>query len=49
MIIYWPYECFIMQMVYVCVLCACCGSSQCCMTCSLLRLVEDARGDHGVA
>ena len=23
-----------------------CGSSQCCMTCSLLMLVEDARGDH---
>ena len=29
----------------VCVLCASCGSSQC-MTCSLLMLVEDARGDH---
>ena len=37
------YEC--MQMLYVCVLCASCGSSQCCMTCSLLMLVEDARGD----
>ena len=36
----------VMQMV--CVLCASCGSSQCCicMTCSLLMLVENARGDH---
>ena len=24
----WMYECFIMQMLYVCVLCASCGSSQ---------------------
>ena len=42
------YECFVMQMLYVCVLCASCGSSQCCilMTCRLLMLVEDARGDH---
>ena len=30
----------------VCVLCASCGSSAFCMTCSLLMLVEDARGDH---
>ena len=29
-----------------CVLCASCGRSQLCMTCSLLMLVEDARGDH---
>ena len=62
---YGKYECFVMQMLYVCVLCAFCGSSQCwilwqfsmldsvavlnagfCMTCSLLMLVEDARGDH---
>ena len=39
-------ECFVMQMLYVCVLCASCGSSQCCMTSSLLMLVEDARGNH---
>ena len=41
-------ECFVMQMLHVCVLCACCGSSQCCdcMTYSLLMLVEDAIGDH---
>ena len=31
---------------YVACLCACCGNSQCCMTCSLLMMVEDARGDH---
>ena len=30
----------------VCVLCASCGSSQCCITCSLLMRVEDTRADH---
>ena len=45
MLVYGKYECF-MQMLYVCVLCASCGSSQCCMTCSLLMLVADARGNH---
>ena len=35
---------FIMQMLYVCVLYASCGSSQFCMTCRLLMLVEDGRG-----
>ena len=39
MLMYGKCECFVMQM-YVCVLCASCGSSQCC---SLLVLVEDAR------
>ena len=29
MLVYEKYECFIMQMLYVCVLCASCGSSQC--------------------
>ena len=44
----WGVSCFVMQMLYVCVLCASCGSSQCCvlMTCSLLMLVGDAIGDH---
>ena len=46
MLVYGKYECFVMHMLYVCVLCASCGSSQFCMTCSLLMLVEDARGDH---
>ena len=31
---YEKYECFIIQMLYVCVLRASCGSSQFCMTCS---------------
>ena len=35
------YECFVMQMLYVCVI-----NAAFCMTCSLLMLVEDARGDH---
>ena len=25
------YECFVMQMLYVCILCASCDSSQCCI------------------
>ena len=28
-IVYGKYECFVMQMLYVCVLCASCGSSKC--------------------
>ena len=31
MLVYGKYERFVMQMLYVCVLCACCGSSQCCV------------------
>ena len=46
MIVYGKYESFVMQMLHVCVLCASWGSSQFCMTCTLLMLVEDARGDH---
>ena len=42
MLVYGECECFVMQMLYVCALCASCGSSQRC----LLMLVEDARGDH---
>ena len=52
MIVYGKYECFVMQM-YVCVLClvSCVHpgvvlNAAFCMTCSLLMLVEDARGDH---
>ena len=40
MLVYEKYECFVMQLLYVCVSCAFCK------TCSLLMLVEDARGDH---
>ena len=51
-------ECFVMQMLYVCVLCtSCCMFVSCvhpvvvlkaafCMTCNLLMLVGDVRGDH---
>ena len=39
-------ECFVMHMLYVCVLYTSCSSSQFCMTFRLLMLVEDARGDH---
>ena len=48
MLVYGKYECFVMHMLYVCVLCVSCGISQCwfCMTCSLLMLDEDARDDH---
>ena len=30
-VLYRKYEFFVMQMLYVCVLCASCGSSQCCI------------------
>ena len=46
MLVYGKYECFVIHMLYVCALCASCCSSLCCMTCSLLMLVEDARGEH---
>ena len=46
MLVYGKYECFVIQMLYFCVLCASCSSSQFCMICSLLMLVDDARGDH---
>ena len=48
MLVYGKYACFVMQMLYVCVLCATCGSSQCCIlhNYSLLMMVEEARGDH---
>ena len=44
-------ECFVMQMVYVCVLCLVCIlwqflNAAFCMTFSLLILVEDARGNQ---
>ena len=31
MLVYGECECFVMQVLYVCVLCASCGSSQCCV------------------
>ena len=40
---YWKCECFVMQMLYVCVLCASCGSSQCCVLHDL-QFVNAGRG-----
>ena len=45
MIVYGEYECFVMQMLYVCVLCASCGSSQCCVLHDL-QFVYAGRGCH---
>ena len=45
--LYGKYECFVMQMLYVCVLCLVAVlNAAFCMTFSLLMLVEDAIGDH---
>ena len=48
MLVYGKCECFVMQVLYVCVLCASCGSSQCCVLHDLqfVNAVEDAIGDH---
>ena len=51
MLVYGECECFVLQMLSVCVLCLDLVEqwSQCCVlheTCSLLMLVEDAIGDH---
>ena len=40
------YECFVMQMLYVCVHPVAVLNTALCMTCSLLILVEDERDDH---
>ena len=39
-------ECFVIQMLYVCVHPVAVLNDAFCMTCSLLMLVEDAIGDH---
>ena len=46
MLVYGECECFVMQMLYVCVLSASVLNAAFCITCSLLMLVEDAIGDH---
>ena len=47
MLVYGECECFVMQMLYVCVLCSVAVlNAAFCITCSLLMLVEDAIGDH---
>ena len=43
MLVYGKYECFVMQMLYVCVLCASCGSSQCYIM-QDLQFVDAGRG-----
>ena len=44
----WSRKCeyFVMQMLYVCVHPVAVLNAAFCMTCGLLMLVEDARGDH---
>ena len=39
----WKFECFVMQMLYVCVLCASCDSSYCCILHDL-QVVNAGRG-----
>ena len=46
MLVYGTCECFIMQMFVSCVHPVSVLNAAFCMTCSLLMLVEDARGDH---
>ena len=43
MLVYGECECFVMQMLYVCVLCASCGSSQCCIL-HALQFVNAGQG-----
>ena len=43
MIVYRKYEYFVMQMLYVCVLCSSCNSSQCCILHDL-QFVNARRG-----
>ena len=43
MVVYGKYECFVMHMLYACVLCASCGSSQCCIL-NGLQFVNAGRG-----
>ena len=46
MLVYEKYECFVMHMVVSCVHSVAVFNAAFCMTCSLLMLVEDARGDR---
>ena len=47
MLVYGECECFVMQMLYVCVLYASCGSSQCCILHDL-QFVNAGRGCNSV-
>ena len=44
--VYGKYECFVMQMLYVCVHPVAVLNIAFCMTYRLLMLVDDAKGDH---
>ena len=46
MLVYGKYKCFVMQMLYVRGHPVAVLNAAFCMTCTLLMLVEDARGDH---
>ena len=47
MLVYEKCSRFVMQMLYVCVFCTSCGSSQCCVLNDLQFVeVEDEKGDH---
>ena len=46
MFVYGKYECFIMRMFVSCVHPVAVLNVEFCLTCSLLMLVEDSRGDH---
>ena len=46
MLVYRKCECFVMQMLYVCVNPVAILNVTFCMTCSLLMLVDDARSNH---
>ena len=46
MLVYGNYECFVMHMLYACVHLVAVLNAAFCMTCRVLMLVEDARGDH---
>ena len=48
MLMYVKYDCFVMDMLYVCVHPVAVINAALCMTCFLLMLVEHARGDHVV-
>ena len=43
MLVYEKCECFVMQMLYICVLCASCGSSQC----GVLHHLQFVHADRG--
>ena len=51
MLVYGKCECFVMQMLYVCILCASCGSSQCCVLHDLficVTVIVRAGGGGGI-